>query len=382
MTENNQPGNDGGYPVINVIPSKILGENKMPMQTVNTSGLNVQADEFNPLMVAAASPKAAKKAAPKVVVEAEAEAEEVLEPLTMPKGKIADYLEDEIKTYNHSQLVLIDDPDHPLFNPRDQKLGVSEELTESLKVGGQIEPGIVYPAGNGKFIILAGNRRATNLKALGQKFKARAARPELGDLGSVFVQIATNEVRVNDSLEVRGKNMQRVHSLNGGDVLAIAVMFGVTKQTVRDELSLIENADKSVIKAIADGIIGKTTGVRLSKSKDKDGNPDKDAQRKAIEKARALSAKLGDAKVAAKGKSVGKAPKTVKITEAALLAKANAKPSSNLLREIATEPKTPKDVSNILLWAVGDLDLEGVVGCCPWLKAMWNRLEHAPCELE
>lgn len=367
--------NEGGYPVI-TLGSPNQGDRTMPMQAV-ASGL--QPVETLSETAPVAAPKKAGKSPKAVAPEAEGEP---FASLTMPKGKVSDYLRDEIETFNHSQLVTIDDPEHPLFNPRDQRLGVSEDLTESLKAGGQIEPGIVYATGSGKYIILAGNRRAANLKALGVKFKARQARPEIGDLGAVFVQIATNEVRVNDTLQVRGKNMQRVFRLNGGDALAVAVMFGVTKQTVRDELSLIENADKAVIKAIDDGIISKTTGVRLSKTKNKEGEADLDAQKKAIEKARTLSAKLGDAKIAAKGKSLGKATKPVKITEATLIAGSSAKPSANLLREIAAEVSTPKDVSNVLLWVAGELNAEGLIGLCPWLKKMWNSLEHAPFEIE
>lgn len=367
-----QPGtDDGAFDSLVIGSSNPLGE-PMSIQTVHSPAFPVEVDS---LATAVVAPPKGKKAPKQVTVE-EAEVEEAAEPLQMPKAKVASYLSGKIEEFNHSQLVLIDDSEHPLFNVRDQKLGVSEDLLESLRAGGQIEPGIVYPDGNGKYIILSGNRRARNLKELGVKFKAQQAKPEVGDLGAVFIQIATNEVRVNDSIQVRGQNMQRVFNLNGGDVAAIAVMFGVTKQTVRDELALMEKATKGVVKAISDGIIGKTTGVRLAKLDPKE-------QDKAVEKARNLSAKLGDAHVAAKGKSLGKgkrgASKGHKVTEAQLLSQ---KPTTNLLREVAMEKSCPKDVTNILLWVVGDLDSEGAIDSLPWLKKFWNTLEHAPFDIE
>lgn len=332
----------------------------MAIENLHTPG---NAGSIADAEVVGAGKKKGKKAAG-----AEPEAE-VFEPLKMPKAKVASYLSGTIEEFNHSQLVLIDDPEHPLYNPRDQRLGVSEDLLESLRAGGQIEPGIVYPDGNGKFIILSGNRRARNLKELGVKFKAQQAKPEVGDLGAVFIQIATNEVRVNDSVEVRGQNMQRVFNLNGGNVEAIAVMFGVTKQTVRDELALTEKATKGVVKAMNDGIISKTTAVRLAKL-------DEAEQAKQVEKARKLSAKLGDAMVASKGKKLSNTPaKPVKVTEAQLLKR---KPTTDLLREVALHKNCPKDVTNTLLWVIGDIDSESAIDILPYLEKMWDSLEHAP----
>lgn len=366
----------------NLSPDPEVGDKKYPKLAVVNKGNTPMAIEqikstaAGTATVAAKEAKTKKKTEAAEGAEAEAEKEPEPEPLLMPDGKISEFLDDEISSIPLRALVPIDDPEHPLYDPRAEKVVASQEFLDSFKEQGQLEPGIVFPLGNGKFVVLAGNQRVAGLRHAGiDRFKARTAKPEIGDMGAVYLQIATNALRTDDSLEARGKRMKHMLKLNGGNVLATAKAFGVTKETVRNAIKLQE-ADASVRKAVADGIIKETTAVQLVTG----SAGDKEKQKKAIQKAREMSEKLGNAKVAtgikAKKGKVGKAPKA--IPAAALMSR---KPSQNLIRELASAANFSKETDTVLQWILGELDSETLVATVPAVKKVWNKLENRPNDI-
>lgn len=305
--------------------------------------------------------------------------------LKMPKGKIADYVDPEIISFKPSEIELPTKEHGILFDER-ITLPLDATFLESLREHGQIDPGVVYPLANGKYLVIEGTRRQRHLAELKLPFKARKVRPEMGDLGAVAMQIITNEHRTDDSLRVRGQKMIRALTANNWDendprakqnkaaFETVAGLFGVTVQTVRNAVNLITKADASVLKALDDGIIKETTALAIVKD-------EKEGQKKAIEKARAASAKLGDAKVASKGKA-GSKPKAV--TRAALESSAKkGKPHGALIAEMAEKATgMSKDATNVLMWVAGQLDAEGAAEAIKGFRATWEQCENAPFELE
>lgn len=354
---------DTSYPTLRVVNNK---ENKpMAIETVKTAAA--------PASTPAPSTKN-KKTAVAAPVTAEPEAEATL--LEMPAGKIADYLVDEIESFPLSALVGIDDAEHPLYDPRAEKLIASPEFVDSIKEHGQLEPGIVYPMGNGKYFVLAGHQRKLAIAAIGNgaKFKARRVKPEIGDLGAISVQVITNELRTNNTLEARGKAMARILKINGGNVKQVATWFNLTPQSVRNAMKLQEAAPQ-LRKAVQEGIIKETTAIQLITQSE----GDKEKQIKAAQKAREMSVKLGDAKLATASKAKkAKPPKA--ITADQLLDRVR-KPGNNLVREVVSTAKLGKEADTLAQWILGEIDSETMLNLIPAVRKIWNELEHAPIEI-
>lgn len=293
-------------------------------------------------------------------------------PLVAPKKPSATYLSADAREYKLSQLDVIDDPNSPLYDER-VHFKVNQALVDSIRNDGQLEPGIVYPTGDDRYLILAGVQRFKALKELGgnRKFLAREAKPELGDLGAIWIQVTTNEIRTSDSLEQRARNIRRVMAATGDNVQQVATRFGVTAQSIRNALSLLD-ATKPVKDLLTKGLISDTTAVRLSRLEE-------DEQEKQAEKINKLAAKLGDGAKVATGQATSAKPKAVKITEQQLLSR---KPSGKLVAEIAAKADLGKEANTLIQWIVGELDTESMLSLVPAVRKVWAELENATFEIE
>ncbi len=322
---------------------------------------------ISPTAVPPAKGKREKKEA-----ETASEGEQI--PLEMPAGKVADYIVDEIEEFPLHALISIDDEEHPLFDPRAGKVIASQEFLDSVKTQGQLEPGKVFPMGNGKYFVLAGNQRVHALRAAGiAKFKAQRVRPEVGDLGALYIQVATNEHRTDDAPDAKARRMAHVLKLTGNNVKDVASMFKVTPQTVRNATKLLE-ADPKLRQAVADRIIQPTTAINIIT----ETGGDKAKQKAKAEKAYEMSKKLGDAKVVTGQKAKkAKAPKA--ITAAQLLTRA---PGKNLVREVVSNAKLNAQANTLAQWYLGEIDSETMLSLIPEVKKIWNKLENAPFEVE
>lgn len=365
---------DGAYPKLSLVNTK--GDDGMSIEPVGS----------------APAPRIKRQRASGPTVEVNPETGEPLATtakpapvLKMPKGKIADYIDPEIVSFKPSEIELPTKEHGVLYDER-INLPLDAAFLESLREHGQIDAGVVFPLANGKYLVIEGTRRQRHLAELKQPFKARKVRPEAGDLAAIAMQVITNEQRADDSLRVRGQKMKRALTAFGWDendarakpnkaaFESVAGLFGVTVQTVRNAVGLVTKADPSVLKAIDDGIIKETTALSIIKG-------EKEDQKKAVEKARAASVKLGDAKVASKGKTGGK-PKAV--TRAALEAGAKkGKPHAAFIAEMAEKATgMSSDATNILLWVAGELDAEGAAEAVKGFRKTWEQCENAPFELE
>jgi ParB family transcriptional regulator, chromosome partitioning protein len=211
--------------------------------------------------------------------------------------------ESKVLHFDPGDLLVVDDPKHPLYDER-VDLPLSAELVANILHHGRVlEPVIVRKnPETGKLEVVAGRQRVRAvreiqkrgdvLKALPERLQSRRGKdawrvPALIDRARdddlAEVMISENEIRLSDSPMVRAEKMRRLLG-RGKTELELQVLFGCSTQTVKNTLGLLD-ATATVRKAVDSGRISTHAAYRLAKLE-----PDEQKERVAALLAEAPSA--------------------------------------------------------------------------------------------
>lgn len=187
---------------------------------------------------------------------------------------------DELLWFEPEQLTLVTDPKHPLYDERIH-LPLQENLVRNIMVKGVLKAILVRRNGeeDGKPIVevVDGRQRVRHAleanKRLKKEGKALVRVPAMrkrGEDGDIFgMMVSANEFNQADDVVTKAKKLQRFLDFNGGSKEEAAVVFGVTAQTIRNLLAVLECAPP-VLRALAQGEIPATVVRDFAKmSRDK-----------------------------------------------------------------------------------------------------------------
>ena len=191
--------------------------------------------------------------------------------------------ESKLLHFDPGDLVIVDDPKHPLYDER-VDLPLSAELVASILHHGRVlEPVIIRKdPETDRIEVVAGRQRVRavrEIRARGNVFKslpealqkrrgkdawrvpAIVDRSKDEDLAEVMV--SENEIRLSDSPLVRAEKMRRLLG-RGKTEGELSILFGCSGATVKNTLSLLD-ASSSVRKAVDSGRIAAASAYRLAK---------------------------------------------------------------------------------------------------------------------
>lgn len=149
--------------------------------------------------------------------------------------------------FDPTKLELITDPKHALFDER-VNLPIDEAMVLNIMHQGVIQPITVRKnRETGKTEVVAGRQRVKNaieankrLKAAGLEIKLVPATVKVAEDNALAgVMVSENEIRTADTPIGRAKKMAALRE-NGNDDAHIALLFGITPQTVKHHFSLLE----------------------------------------------------------------------------------------------------------------------------------------------
>ena len=131
-------------------------------------------------------------------------------------------------------------------NPRKRfPAAAAQELEGSVRESGVLEPLLVRAAADGRFEIIAGERRWRAARAVGLAAVPCVSR-EMTDLEVATAQLAENVVRCGLNAMEESAGVDRLGDL-GLDAPAIAVALGVSRRWVQDRLALGDLPELSLI---------------------------------------------------------------------------------------------------------------------------------------
>jgi len=191
--------------------------------------------------------------------------------------------ESKLLHFDPGDLVIVDDPKHPLYDER-VDLPLSAELVASILHHGRVlEPVICRKdPDTDRMEVVAGRQRVRAVREIqkrGEVFKslpealqkrrgkdawripAIVDRSKDEDLAEVMV--SENEIRLSDSPLVRAEKMRRLLG-RGKTEGELSILFGCSGATVKNTLSLLD-ASSSVRKAVDSGRIAAASAYRLAK---------------------------------------------------------------------------------------------------------------------
>jgi ParB family chromosome partitioning protein len=191
--------------------------------------------------------------------------------------------ESKLLHFDPGDLVIVDDPKHPLYDER-VDLPLSAELVANILHHGRVlEPVIIRKdPETDRLEVVAGRQRVRavrEIRARGNVFKslpealqkrrgkdawrvpAIVDRSKDEDLAEVMV--SENEIRLSDSPLVRAEKMRRLLG-RGKTEGELSILFGCSGATVKNTLSLLD-ASSSVRKAVDSGRIAAASAYRLAK---------------------------------------------------------------------------------------------------------------------
>lgn len=239
--------------------------------------------------------------------------------------------------FDPSELVLVTDPQHPLFDPR-INLPLDEALVRNIMFQGVIEP-IVIVKQDDKPVVVDGRQRVRCAVEANKRLEAEGKEPvrvtavvRRGTEADLFgVSISANENRQDDTPLGRAKKCARLLAMGRSDEEA-AIAFGVTASCVRAWMKLLDCAPQ-VREAVESGALAATAAAKL-------------ASLPAAEQVATLE------KVVAEGKTNGKRPSVRAVSAAA------GKPAGKMRsrREVAKrleECHLPPDYRAALEWVIG-----------------------------
>lgn len=161
-------------------------------------------------------------------------------------------------------LVIVTDPAHPLYDER-AKLPIRESMVLNIMHHGVIKAVVVTKdPETGDTVVVDGRQRVRHCVEANRRLRARGEEPlrvsavvrkfdPADHAGRTDVMVSANEIREDDNPVTKAAKMARLQAM-GRDVAHIALMFGVSAQTVRNYLGLLEQP-KAVVAAVETGKI-------------------------------------------------------------------------------------------------------------------------------
>ncbi len=181
---------------------------------------------------------------------------------------------DDLLRFDPNELTLVTDKKHPLYDPRVEE-PPDESLVLNIMVHGVLEPVIVRKNGEarGKPIVevVAGRRRVTAAREANKRLRKEGKEPILvpavrrrgEDVDMFGVMASENSIRKNESPLEQAKKIQR-HIDMGASEDRVAIVFGVSRSTIRQRLALLDAAPE-VKRAVESGKLSSVAAARLSK---------------------------------------------------------------------------------------------------------------------
>jgi ParB family chromosome partitioning protein len=162
-----------------------------------------------------------------------------------------------------------DGKEHPLYDERIH-LALEETFIRNVQAFGVLQAVTVRKNGD-KAEVVAGRQRVRAAREANKRLKAAGCEPIMvpvmirrGDDSRMFgVMISENENRAADDMNVKLDKLQR-YLATGKDENDAATAFGVSLQTIKNWLSLLEAAPQ-VRKAIDTGKISPTAGMKIAR---------------------------------------------------------------------------------------------------------------------
>ncbi len=165
-----------------------------------------------------------------------------------------------------------DGPEHPLWDVTARTTEIERPMVDNIKTYGVFENILAVKEADGRLVVDDGRRRILH---------ARIARKEQERAGEVLVEvpvvlirgddatkmgimISANEHRRGDDPITKAQKAARAMRLTGKSEAEAAADFGVTTQTLKTWLRLLE-ADPRVKKAVTEGVISDTAAGHLAK---------------------------------------------------------------------------------------------------------------------
>jgi len=150
--------------------------------------------------------------------------------------------------------------------------GDLESLGKDMKDKGQLEPLIARPKGDGKYEIVAGERRWRAAKEEGFE-KLNVLVKEMDDKNSIFTLVSENIYRENLKPHELGKIVKLLQVKFGLDIEEIAEKFGKGTSTLRRYIKDYETFEDTTKELIKEGKIS-TTEARLVYNTLRDKKPE------------------------------------------------------------------------------------------------------------
>lgn len=178
-----------------------------------------------------------------------------------------------VLSFDPASLQLVIDPKSPLYDDRVHS-GPTEKMVRSIMVKGVRVPIIVAKnPETGLTEVVDGRQRVINAREANRRLIAQGDEPvrvqavvsKYSGNGANLadVMVLTNELREQDTPTNRAKKMQRLADLGRSDE-EIGDSFGITAQTVRSTLALLE-APAAVRQAVDAGKVTLTQAKQLAK---------------------------------------------------------------------------------------------------------------------
>jgi ParB/RepB/Spo0J family partition protein len=131
------------------------------------------------------------------------------------------------------------------YNVRED-VGNVDDLVESIRKHGLINPLVVRPGQDGKYYVVCGSRRLVALKALGVREVECIVR-EMGDLDAFVKSYHENATAKTLSEEEKRRVYRRAYELAGRRIDRAAEMLRVSHQTIRNALDIDDVADEVMV---------------------------------------------------------------------------------------------------------------------------------------
>lgn len=239
-----------------------------------------------------------------------------------------------------------DGPTHPLYDER-VNLPLSEALTANIKTYGVIEPVVVRKVDDVPQVV-DGRQRVRAAREANRLLKKAGLEPLLvpvilrrgSDDGMLGVMISANENRSDDLLGTKLKKLERFFA-HGKDEEQAAIAFGVTPQTIKNWLVLME-ASPQLRKLVELGQLSATAAVKIA-------GMAIDDQSDAIEEI-----KKGGKPTVERAKQIAKKKKTK--------GDVTTPPSRKILKRLLKRKDFDGDTGRVLRWVIGEGSSRNIPG--------------------
>jgi ParB family transcriptional regulator, chromosome partitioning protein len=215
-------------------------------------------------------------------------------------------------TFDPEELVLVEDREHPLYDPRIE-MPIDEALVRNIMYCGIIQPITIKKEG-GLPVVVAGRQRVRaareankRLEEMGKvkiRVPAVIAKREVNAGDHLGMAISENELRKDDSPLGKARKCAQYLAMVGGDEDLAAVTFGVTKHCVQQWMKLLD-CSTPILKAVECGKIAASAAAKLA-----DLPVEDDGEEGCVTQAEALEAALAESKASGSkvtARAVGKA---------------------------------------------------------------------------